>query len=276
MPATPRETVEAERGPCPAVAHTSCVTWGWTVAPHLSRPPPYCPRPGHAPMPSAHAAWGGGRGWGSLVGPPLYRCSVPTCGSGTPQSHLKTPRTASSPLAASHPALPAAVEMSMAPGAGPGPAANQAGRTAPRGRVGGRRGQHTTHSVSRLEVPLRSGNSWMSVAPFRDLEAEPAARRQGQRVHVRLPALGVSLHVALPQPTSIALAPGTWGRPGLAAQGPGSLGARAQSASDTGGEQAGATAGRRRFGASEGPGRRGLSRHLLGWASSGIHPAPPS
>lgn len=93
---------------------------------------------------------------------------------------------------------------------------------------------------------MRSGNSWMSVAPFRDLEAEPAARRQGQRVHVRLPALGVSLHVALPQPTSIALAPGTWGRLGLAAQGPGSLGARAQSASDTGGEQAGATAGRRR------------------------------
>lgn len=145
MPATPRETVEAERGPCLAVAHTSCVTWGWTVAPHLSRPPPYCLRPGHAPMPSAHAAWGGGRGWGSLVEPPPYRRSVPTCGSGTPQSHLKTPRTASSPPAASHPALPAAVEMGMAPGAGPGPAAGQAGQGSPPGTSRGapRPAQHS-------------------------------------------------------------------------------------------------------------------------------------
>lgn len=45
-------------------------------------------------------------------------------------------------------------------------------------------------------MPLRSGNSWMSVAPFRDLEAEPAARRRrAEHVHVQLPALGVSLHV---------------------------------------------------------------------------------
>lgn len=35
MPATPRETVEAETGPRPAMPHTSCVTWGWTVGPSL-------------------------------------------------------------------------------------------------------------------------------------------------------------------------------------------------------------------------------------------------
>lgn len=32
-----------------------------------------------------------------------------------------------------------------------------------------------THRISRLVVPLRSGNSWMSEAPFRDLETELAS-----------------------------------------------------------------------------------------------------
>lgn len=42
-----------------------------------------------------------------------------------------------------------------------------------------------THRVSRLVVPLRSGNSWMSVAPFRDLETEPTAPWMGsEHVHV--------------------------------------------------------------------------------------------
>lgn len=31
-------------------------------------------------------------------------------------------------------------------------------------------GHRQTHKISRLVVPLRSGNSLMSVAPFRDLE----------------------------------------------------------------------------------------------------------
>lgn len=97
-------------------------------------------------------------------------------------------RPASSSPATGHPALPAAVEMGVAPGAEPGslwarpePSAG-AGRPGqpPGNELGGSRSQRTTHSVSRLEVPLRSGNSCMSVAPFRDLEAEPAARRRGQ------------------------------------------------------------------------------------------------
>lgn len=37
----------------------------------------------------------------------------------------------------------------------------------------GQDGQRATHKASRLVVPLRSGNSWISVAPFRDLETEP-------------------------------------------------------------------------------------------------------
>lgn len=34
------------------------------------------------------------------------------------------------------------------------------------------RERESTHRISRLVVPLRSGNSWMSVAPFNDLQTE--------------------------------------------------------------------------------------------------------
>lgn len=145
---------------------------------------------------------------------------------------------------------------------GRGPQQTRQARTAPRGRVGGRRGQHTTHSVSRLEVPLRSGNSWMSVAPFRDLEAELAARRQGQRVHVRLPALGVSLHVTLP--------PARLDRPGsrdLGAAGLGSPGSRQP-------WRSGPECQRHRRGASRRHCRKATARRLRGARAARAEPPP--
>lgn len=42
-------------------------------------------------------------------------------------------------------------------------------------------GGKATHRISRLVVPLRSGNSWMSVAPFRELEREATNSVGGHR-----------------------------------------------------------------------------------------------
>lgn len=46
----------------------------------------------------------------------------------------------------------------------------------------------STHRISRLVVPLRSGNSWMSVAPFRDLETG-ATKSEGRGQSILMPGL---------------------------------------------------------------------------------------
>lgn len=98
----------------------------------------------------------------------------------------------------------------------------------PPGRSGGR----GTHRVSRLEVPLRSGNSWMSVAPFRDLETEPAARGQGRSTSPRggQPSGVVSAcprHLSPPSSPACCRQPRS-ARPRSHPDGAGGLGARAR------------------------------------------------
>lgn len=75
----------------------------------------------------------------------------------------------------------------------------------------------STHRISRLVVPLRSGNSRMSVAPFRDLETETSLEGGSRHLniwilnHKGLYFLGECyLSTAFPKAATLALVEAEW------------------------------------------------------------------